>query len=212
MNFSKFATRLLGLLALLVNAHAQQPVTPASVSSQVHLVTISFTAAVMQTAEAQREFGILKARFTPRQNSLQTLSQEVEALRREISDDTVKLAEADRAAKSVSLTSKEKELRREEEDFRTDSESASQQAFQRVAQKVYSFLEEYARQHSYSKVIERGTEAAPVVWYASTETDITDAVVRAYNAWPANASSAVDPGQRNSKPQTPPLASAPKKP
>jgi outer membrane protein len=141
----------------------------------------------MQTAEAQREFSALKNHFASRQTALQALSQDVESLRKLLSDDTVRMTDADRAAKETTLASKEKELQREEEDYRTDSESASQQAFQKVAQKVYSFLEGYAHQHNYSLVVERGTEATPVVWYASEEADITDALVKAYNVIEADS-------------------------
>ena len=81
-----------------------------------------------------------------------------------------------------SLESKEKQLQRQAEDFKNDSESESQQVFQRVAQKVYAFLQAYAQQHGYSAVIERGSDAAPVVWFAAADMDITDQLVKAYNA------------------------------
>ena len=46
---------------------------------------------------------------------------------------------------------------------------------------MYSFLQEYAPQHGYSAVLERGTDAAPVVWYATNNIDITDQLTKAYN-------------------------------
>jgi len=187
MNFKNLAVLLFGWFSLSIVLQALQAGNQVGVPSQPHFVTISFTAAVMQTAEAQREFSALKNHFASRQTGLQALSQDVESLRKLLSDDTVRMTDADRAAKETTLASKEKELQREEEDYRTDSESASQQAFQKVAQKVYSFLEGYAHQHNYSLVVERGTEATPVVWYASEEADITDALVKAYNVIEADS-------------------------
>jgi len=146
------------------------------------IVTVSFNAAVLQTAEAQKEMGALKARFAPRQAQLQTLNDEVEALRKQLSDAANKLSDTEMATRQRSLESKEKQLQRQAEDFKNDSDSESQQAFQRVAQKVYAFLQAYGQQHGYSAVIERGSDAAPVVWFVAADMDITDQLVKAYNA------------------------------
>jgi outer membrane protein len=54
--------------------------------------------------------------------------------------------------------------------------------FQQVAQKVFSFLQEFSKQHGYSAVLERGSDAAPVVWYAASNIDITDQIVKGYDA------------------------------
>jgi outer membrane protein len=139
------------------------------------IATLSFNAAVLQTTEAQKEMGALKAKFAPRQAQLQTLNDEVEALRKQLSD-------TETTTLQRSLESKEKQLQRQAEDFKNDSDGESQQAFQRVAQKVYAFLQTYAQQHGYSAVIERGSDAAPVVWFAAADMDITDQLVKAYNA------------------------------
>ena len=44
-----------------------------------HIVTLSFNAAVLQTAEAQRELSALQAKLAPRQTQLQSLNNEVES-------------------------------------------------------------------------------------------------------------------------------------
>jgi outer membrane protein len=160
----------------------QQPAEPASHAGLPRIVTVSFNAAVMQTAEAKREFSTLQAGFAPRQSKLQGLEREVDALRKQLADTSVLLSDPEKEAKGQALAAKEKELQREGEDYRADADSASQQAFQKVAQKVYAFLGEFARQHGFSLVVERGSETAPVVWYASSDADITDSVVKAYDA------------------------------
>ena len=43
-------------------------------------------------------------------------------------------------------------------------------------------VQTYSQQHGYSAVIERGSDAAPVVWYAAGNLDITDELIKAYNA------------------------------
>ena len=179
------------LLLLAVPAWAIAAQAPPSQSITQNIVTVSFNAAVLQTTEAQRELSALQAKFAPRQAQLQTLNNEVESLRKQLADN--KLGDTEMANRERSLDSKEKQLQRQAEDFKNDSQSESQQVFQRVAQKFYAFLQAYAQQHGYSAVIERGSDAAPVVWYAAGNMDITEQLVKAYNA----QSSAVSPGSPN---------------
>jgi outer membrane protein len=162
----------------------------ASSSQAQNIVTVNFNAAVLRTAEAQKNLKALEARFAPKQKQLQSLNDEVESLRKQLADTSSNLSDAERATRARSLESKEKELQREAEDFKADSQSESEQIFQRVATKVYAFLQTFSQQHGYSAVIERGSDAYPVVWYAAGNMDITDELIKAYNAQVEGTSSA----------------------
>jgi outer membrane protein len=153
--------------------------TPPSAAAGV--VTLSFNEAVLQTAEAQRGLTGLQSKFAPRQAHLKSLNDEVESLRAQLQTTAEKLSDAARVSREQSLNAKEKQLQREAEDFKNDSESESQQLFQTVAQKVYAFLQQYAPQRGYSVVVERGSDAAPVVWYAGNNLDITQELIKAYD-------------------------------
>jgi outer membrane protein len=179
--------------------------TPPSQPTSENIVTMSFSTAVLETAEAKKEFASLQTKFAPRKAHLQALNEEIEALRKQLGNTSGKLSDSEKNTREQSLNSKEKQLEREAEDFRNDSQSESQAAFQRVAQKIYAFLQSYSKQHGYAVVIERGTDSAPVVWYAANNMDITDQVAKAYDAQagttlpaPSNA-----PGSPNRKPETP---------
>ena len=154
----------------------------ASSSPTNGIVTIAFNTAVLQTNEAQRELSSLQTKFAPKQAHLEALNGEIEALQKQAAADPSKVN---------SINAKEKQLQREGEDFRTKSQTASEQTFQSVAQKVYAFLQEFSSQHGYTAVIERGSDASPVVWYAAANLDITKTVVDAYNARAATSNSAV---------------------
>jgi len=145
------------------------------------VVTLAFNAAVLQTREAQRDLAALQIKFAPRQTELQKLNSEIEDLRRQVGSTSAQLNESDKNAREQSINSKVRLLQREAEDFKSESETASQEAFQRVAQKMYSFIQEYAQQHSYSLIVERGSDVTPVVWYAAKNIDITDQIIKAYN-------------------------------
>jgi outer membrane protein len=187
MNLWKIPLVLLCVPGVTSVAQAQASASQAKLQN---IVTVSFNAAVLQTAEARKSLSALEARYAPKQKQLQALNDEVEGLRKQLADTSSNLSDAERATRARLLESKEKELQREAEDFKSDSQGESEQIFQRVAQKVYAFLQTFSQQHGYTAVIERGSDAYPVVWYAAGNMDITDELIKAYNAQAEGASSA----------------------
>jgi outer membrane protein len=173
-------------------------------AATANFVIVNFNAVVLQTAEAQRDLGALQTKFAPRETHLQALNTEVESQRKQLADSGNKLSEAEQAARTQALESKEKQLQREAEDFRSDSQGESQQVFQRVAQKVYTFLQTYSQQHGYAAVIERGSDANPVVWYSTASLDITDQLIKAYNAQSGAVPSGATSGPAHSGSSKPP--------
>jgi len=167
-------------------------------------VTVAFNAAVLQTAEAKRVFGDLQAKFGPRQTHLQQLNAQIETLKKQINDNVPSLSEAEKSAKLHTLDTEERQMQREADDFKSDTEGASQQAFQSIAQKLYMFLQDYAKQRAYTLVIDRGSDAAPVVWYAAANADITVELIKAYDL-----RAAATPGSRTSPSPQLPLAPKP---
>jgi outer membrane protein len=170
--------------------------------SGLKVATISFNAAVLQTAEAQRQMAALETKYAPRETELKSLNSQVEEMKKNLEASGDKLTEAERASRQEALNSKARQLQRGEEDFRNDSQADSQQVFQAVAQKVFAFLQGYAKEHGYSMVVERGSQAEPVVWYAADNLDITNDVAKAYDAQ-AGAPAGAQKPQAPAKPATP---------
>jgi len=183
--------RWIGTVALLLSlalvghgccmeAQATAALNPAA-NQTLKIATVSFNALVLQSNEAQRDLSALETKYASRRARLQALNGEVEAARKQLGDTGDKLSDQERATRTQALSAKEKQLERDADDFRNDSQADSQQAFQRVAEKVFAFLQEYARQYGYAAIIERGTDAAPIVWYAADGIDITGELIKAYN-------------------------------
>ena len=194
---------ILALIAptLIAPLIAQAP--GVGISPQSSIVTVSFNNAVLGTAEAQRDLGALQRKYSSREQHLQKLNDDIEASKKLLGDSTTKLSESERNQRVQDLNAKDKQLQREAEDFKNDSQTDSQQAFQRVAQKMYTFLQEYAQQHGYSAVLERGTDTAPVVWYATNNMDITDQLTKAYNVRPGASAAGLPETPAASHPQSP---------
>lgn len=148
----------------------------------LNIAVVSLNDVVLHTAETQEALAALETQFAPRQTQLQALNEEVEALRKKIDSANDQASDADKAARVEALDRKEKQLQRQADDYRQDSQTESRQVFQRVAQKVFAFLQTYAQKHGYSAVIERGSDASPVVWYVADNLDITEQVTKAYDA------------------------------
>jgi outer membrane protein len=190
-------TSLLVVVFCVASLRATEAQTPLIQENPQHIVTVNFNAVAIQTAEAQRDLNALQAKLAPRQAVLKALNDEVEALRKQIDNTSDKLSETERFTQTRTLASKEKQLQREAEDFKNDSQNESQQIFQRVGQKVFAFLQTYSKQHAYSAVIERGSDTSPIVWYAAPDIDITDDVIKAYDAQAGIRPTSSDPSQRN---------------
>jgi outer membrane protein len=147
------------------------------------VAAISFTTAVMQTNEAKRDFGLLQAKFAPRQTQIESLSREIDGLRKQLGETNENLSDSERNARTQTLNAKQKQLERAEEDFRNDSQSEAQEAFQRIAQKVNNVLQSYAQKHGYTVVLDRGSgDTAPILLYAIDSIDITRQLTSEYDA------------------------------
>lgn len=164
---------------LALHASAQAPATAAAPKVAV----IAFQAAVTSTNEFQREFGDLQKKFQPQRTQLKTLSDEVETLTKQLQAQGDKLSDTERATKTREIDDKKKQAQRVAEDAQGDYQQAMQDAFAKVATKVDQVLNTYAKDQGYTLVIDatEQQQQAPLVLYANPSSDITKAVVDAYN-------------------------------
>jgi outer membrane protein len=167
-----------------------QPSAPAPASAMApasavpaKVAVIAFQAAVGQTNEFQRNFADLQKKFEPKRTQLKTMSDEIDGLEKGLQAQGDKLSDAERASRAKTIDEKKKQAQRFAEDAQTDLQGEMQTVYEAVAAKVFEVLESYAQQQGYTLVLD-GTgnqQQAPVVLYASPSTDITKAIVAAYN-------------------------------
>ncbi len=174
--------RVLASVAVLASGfalHAQA--APAEAAPKV--AVIAFQSAVTATNEFQREFGDLQKKFEPKRTEIKTLSDEVESLTKQLQTDGAKLTDADRATKAKSIDDKKKQAQRLLEDAQNDYQQALQEAFAKVASKVDELLLSYSKEKGYTLVIDETEQQQqpPTVLYANPSSDITKAVIEAYN-------------------------------
>jgi outer membrane protein len=209
---------VLGAAAQTLPVPAQAPAPATAAPAQAvpaKVAVIAFQAAVGQTNEFQRNFADLQKKFEPKRTQLKTLSDEIDGLEKALQAQGDKLSDAERASRTKSIDEKKKQAQRCAEDAQTDLQGEMQTVYEGVAGKVFEVLESYAQQQGYTLVVD-GTgsqQQAPVVLYASPSTDITKAIVAAYNlksGVPAPPPQEAEPAAPTPKPAAPkPAAKAP---
>jgi outer membrane protein len=165
---------------LVLSAAAQTSPAPAAPAK---IAVIAFQAAVGQTNEFQRNFADLQKKYEPKRNQLKTMADEIDGLEKQLQAQGDKLNDAERASRAKSIEDKKKQAQRFAEDAQNDLQGEMQEVYNTVGSKVYDVLSTYAQQQGYTLVVDgSGTQQqAPVVLYASPSTDITKAVIEAYN-------------------------------
>lgn len=174
---------------LALNAAAQTPsATPdapgapasAAPAGPAKIAVVAFQVAVAQTNEGQRAFADLQKKYQPKQTQLKALSDEVDNLTKQLQTQGDKLNDAERAARAKTIDDKKKQLQRDAEDAQNDMQNDMNELYNSLAQKVYDVLNDYAKQHAYTLVLDVAQQQNPVL-YATESTNITKAIIEAYN-------------------------------
>jgi outer membrane protein len=204
---------------LALSALGQTPATTtaAAPAQNAKVAVVAFQAAVGQTNEFQRDFADLQKKYDPKRSELNTMTAEIDTLEKQLQATSDKLNDSERASKAKTIEDKKKQAQRIAEDAQNDYTGEMNDTFNKVATKVLEVMDAYANQQGFTLVIDGGgnQQQAPVVLYASPATDITRAVIDAYNvksgvpAPPPQApaaSSGAQPRPSTAKPPTPAAA------
>ena len=205
----------LGLSAIAQTAAAATPAgtggttTAVAPTGTTKVAVINFTAAVFQTNEGKRNIAELQKKFDPKRTQLKAQADEIDTLKKQLQASGDKLSDAERQSRTQAIDQKEKSLQRDGEDASNDYEQQMQQAYQQVAEKVYGVVQSYATQNGFGVVLDASTsqqQQLPTVLWASQSTDITKAVIDAYNVKsgvPAPAEVPAAPASRAPAPARP---------
>ena len=167
---------------LVLSATAQTLPAPAAAApaGPVKIAVIAFQAAVAQTNEGQRNFADLQKKFSPKREQLRALAEEIDTETKQLQAQSDKLSEAVLASRTKAIEDKKKQLQRDSEDAQNDFQQEMQEIFNTLASKVGEVLTSYEQQQGYTLVLDYAQQQSPVL-YAQPSTDITKAIIDAYN-------------------------------
>ncbi|MGH9598296.1 MAG: OmpH family outer membrane protein [Terracidiphilus sp.] len=167
--------------AVQTMAHAQAPAVKAP-APPTKIAVIAFQLAVAQTNEGRQNFAALEKKYEPRQAAIKNLSDQVDTLTKQLQTDGPRLSGAERADRAKVIDGKKKQLDRDYQNARTDFQQDMGQVYNGLASKVYDVLSAYAKRQGYTLVLDISDQQTSPVLYASDTTNITKAVIEAYNA------------------------------
>ncbi len=192
-------TVLLAFLAFPLLVPAQSPA-----SSKIGVINIQ--EAIARSAEGKKAFDDLSKKYQPRQQELQRLQQEIQALQDQLTKGVNTLSEEEQRRLGRDIEEKQKLLKRSSEDAQADFGTDRDEAIRRIGQKMVKVIQEYAKQSGFSMVIDG---AQIPIYYAATDLDITEEIVKRYDA--ANPAPEVAAPPAATRPAPPkPAATTPK--
>jgi outer membrane protein len=150
---------------------------------------VNIQEAILSTAEGKKAMADLQKKYQPRQQEVQKLQQDIQAVTDQLQKQSATLSDEEQRRLNRDLEEKQKVLKRTTEDAQADFTTDRDEMFRRIGQKLVKQIDDYARQNGFSLVI--GSDQVPI-YYASKEVELTDEIVRLYDA--ANPSDAVTPG------------------
>jgi Skp family chaperone for outer membrane proteins len=158
---------LLAILAVPLGAHAQGKVG-----------VININAAIASTAEGKKAIADLQQKYQPRQQELERLQGEIQSIQGQLSK-TPAPADDEQRRLTRDLEDKQKTLKRMTDDAQSDFNNDRDEAIRRIGQKMVRVIQEYAPQNGIVLVID-GIQVP--IYYASKDLDITEAIVKRYDA------------------------------
>ena len=172
---------------LVLQASGQPATAPASAApaastpaGEPKVAVIAFQVAVAKTNEGQRSFADIQKKYDPKRQQLKTLNDEIDNLSKQLQAQGAGLSDTERNNRAKTIDDKKKQLQREAEDAQNDMQQEMQQLYGALASKVYDVLNDYVKQRGYTLVLDFAQQQSPVL-YANPTSDITQAVVDAYN-------------------------------
>jgi len=157
---------------LALSASAQTSPAASAPSGPVKVAVIEFQAAVGQTNEFQRDMADLQKKYEPKRNQLKTMADEIDNLTKQLQAQGASLSDAARATQAKTIDDKKNDLSTEMNDM-----------YGKVASKVFDVLTAYVQQQGITLVLDASEQQqqSPLVLYHVENSDISKAIVDAYN-------------------------------
>lgn len=163
-------------------ASAPSAVPPQAIPAKIAI--IAFEQAVVATNEGQRALADVQKKYEPQKSKIDGEASEVDSLKKQVQALPQTTSDEDRANRLKVIDQKEKQLNLDAENAQNSYNSDLQEAYGKVAQKVGKAAVKYAEDNGFTLMLNVGGNQQapnPVLWFAQP-TDITQAVINAYNS------------------------------
>ena len=190
-------------------APATTPTTaPAPLPLQVvpaKIAVIEYEQATAATNEGQRALQVLQKKYEPQKNQLQSLQTEIDSLTKQLQNAPATMSEEERASRARTIDTKQKQLQRDGEDATNAFNAELQDVLGAIAKKLGPIVIKYVQDNGYTMLLDNTGQQGglSVLWTQPGTTDISQAVVDAYNASSGVAAPAVPSAPSAARPRPP---------
>ncbi len=167
----------------VAQAPAAQPApaaAPAPRAIDAKVALINFEQVVLASNEGQTVTLTTQKKYEPRKNAIEAQAAQVDSMKKELAALPANTPDDVRASKLRAEDTEEKKLNRDAEDASTAYNAEWQEALSKVAQKIAGTMKSYAQTNGFTLLLDVSSQQSNVLW-ADTSTDISQAVVDAYN-------------------------------
>lgn len=159
---------------------------------------INIQAAIAGTAEGKQAAAELQSQFAPRSTELTNLQKQIEDIRTRLQTGQTTLSDDEKARLQREGDQLTRSLQRKQQDDQDDSNEATQEVVQRIGRKMMDILDKYAKDNSYSVILDTSSQQTPVLFNAS-QIDVTQEIIRLYDqSYPVKTGAAATPTRPSS--------------
>ena len=170
---------MFALAGVMAPAAMAQAATPAASPAASKIGVINFQRAVIESAEFQKAFNDLQAKFQPRQAAVQKAQQELQDIDTQLRASEGKLSNSGAAELQARGQRKQTEVDRLTEDLQADFNAQRDDALRLTSTRMAEVLKKLADEQGLDVIVDTSTGVVP---YFRDGLEITDAAIAAYNA------------------------------
>ncbi len=209
----------LSLYAVAQAAPASGAATPnapsaaaaAAPSTGTKVGTINIEQAIFASNEGRRDFEALSKKFEPKQTELKSLSDEIDALKKQLNTQGDKMNEDAKGALVKQIEGKQKSFDRTSQDAQEEFQNQQGEIGNRILTKMAPVIQKYVTENGFGLLLDTSQPwpRGPVI-VAGPSMDITQAIVEAYNVQSGVPAPATTAGAKPpARPATGPAATKP---
>ena len=195
---------MLGAIALAI------PMAVAAQATAPKIGVMNVLRAIVECREGKQANDEFQKKFEAKRDELSRKQKEIEALQQQLKSQAATLNDEARAGLSKSIEQKTTDLQRSQEDAEKEFNELRNQIFNRIGSKLAPLVQQYAKEKNFTLVLDSSSQTTQLT-YIDPATDITDEVVKRYDAMQVSSSSpapAAKPATA-APPAKPPAAKAP---
>ena len=194
-------------------ATAHAPATLQVVPAKI--AVIEYEQVTAATNEGQRALQALQKKYEPQKTQLQALQAEIESLTKQLQSAPATMSDDERASRARTIDTKQKQLQRDGDDATNAFNAEMQDTLGAIAKKLGLIVIKYVQDNGYTMLLDNTGQQGglSVLWLQPGTTDISQAIVDAYNASSGVAAPAVPSAPSATRPHpatTTPKPTAPK--